>query len=193
MKKYVKLTETGTIEVMGRIPHVSNPTEEAIAEYAAANGYKLLVETPKPGMYYSNSYVDKGDTVEEVWAPVNLGDAKANALSILQTRRDTAMCGPDGKGVVIECTSLPNGILYNTEASSNAQALMLLTMQGKLPEGQMWTDAADESHLLTQELLTDIATAMLTHANTVQLSVQPARDAVRAAENVDEVEAALKM
>lgn len=188
MTKYAKLTEAGQLQILARIPYVSNPTEEMVAKYALENGYKPLEETPSPGSYYNKKYIDAGDKITTEWEPWNLDVAKSHALNIIQARRNNAM-----NDVVIPCEGLPNGILYNTEAVTNALAMMVMQTAGQLPEGQTWTDAADETHPLTPELLAAISAAMVAHGNSVQESVRPARDAVRAAENVDDVEKALHM
>lgn len=187
MKTYAKLEE-GALQIMGRVPNISNPTEAQRAAYAAAHGFKELVETPAPGMFYYRDYVDAGDTIEAVWHPIELAEAKTQALNTIQARRNAAM-----NEVVIPCEGLPNGILYNTEAVTNALGLTLLEAKGALPAGQTWTDAADETHELTSGLLADISVAMVTHGNGVQERFRPARDAVRAAEDVDAVEAALEL
>ena len=44
MKTYAKL-EDGALRTMGRVPNISNPTEAQVAAYAAAHGFKELVET----------------------------------------------------------------------------------------------------------------------------------------------------
>lgn len=187
MKTYAKL-EAAALRIMGRVPNISNPTDEQVAAYAAAHGFKELVETPAPGRYYRKGYAEGNAAITETWEPWELGEAKDNALREVQGKRDAAM-----NGVVIPCAGLPNGILYNTEAVTNALGLTLLEAKGALPTGQTWTDAADETHELTSALLADISVAMVTHGNGVQERFRPARDAVRAADDVDAVEAALEL
>lgn len=187
MRTYAKLTETDQLETLARVPHVVNATEEQFATYAAANGYKELIRTDSPGHYYTPTYTESTKVITQSWNPVSLDEAKVDALSILQSRRDARM-----NNVVIPCTALPNGILYNTEAMTMAQGLLILQSQGALPEGTTWTDAADDAHTLTPELLTAITQAMLTHVNTTQAVIQVHRDAVKAAVNVDEVEQAIE-
>lgn len=187
MKTYAKLTETGVLKLLERVPNISNATEEQFAAYAKDNGYKELIRTDSPGRYYIPTYTESAEAITQSWNPVPLDEAKVDALSILQSRRDARM-----NNVVIPCTALPNGILYNTEAMTMAQGLLILQSQGALPEGTTWTDAADDAHTLTPELLTAITQAMLTHVNTVQSAIQVRRDAVKAAANVDEVEQAIE-
>lgn len=187
MKTYAKL-EAGALRVMGRMPNVSNPTDAQVAAYAAAHGFKELVETPTPGRYYRKGYAEGGDTITETWEPWELEDAKKDALDEVQGRRDAAM-----NGVVIPCAGLPNGILYNTEAQTMAQGLMLTAMQGGDITEEAWTDAADVEHAMSAELLANIAAAMREHIRTTQAKYKPARDAVNAAQDVDAVEAALEL
>lgn len=186
MKIYAKLNEC-VLKLLERVPNISNATEEQFAEYAKYNGYKELRHTDSPGRYYTQGYKETSKYITETWNPVPLDEAKADALSILQSRRDARM-----NNVVIPCTALPNGILYNTEAMTMVQGLLILQSQGALPEGTTWTDAADDAHALTPELLTAITQAMLTHVNTTQAAIQVHRDAVKAATNVDEVEQAIE-
>lgn len=171
---------------MGRVQNISNPTDEQVAAYAAANGYKELVETPAPGHFYNNGYTEEDDTITETWTPWELDLAKKDALGAIQFRRDTAM-----NGVVIPCGALPNGVLFNQEAHNMVNSLMLLQAGGALPADAEWTDAADVAHKVTPELVTALVSAMMTHIQTTQARFKPARDAVNAAEDVDAVEAAL--
>lgn len=187
MKTYAKL-EAGTLRVMERVPNISNPTETQRAAYAAANGYKELRRTDKPGMYYWQGWHETAKLITETWAAWELDAAKADALAGLQRRRDAAM-----NGVVIPCEGLPAGIAYNAEALTMANSLVILSGQGQLPPGTTWTDAADVAHPLTPELLAAIVAAMLAHINGVQARFAAPRDAVNAAESVDAVEAALNI
>ena len=187
MKTYAKL-ESGALRMMGRVPNISNPTDEQVAAYAAAHGFKELVETPAPGRYYRKGYAETQDAITETWEPWELDEAKEDALAVVQGRRDAAM-----NGVVIPCAGLPNGILYNTEAQTMAQGLMLTAMQGGDITEEAWTDAADVEHAMSAELLANIAAAMREHIRTTQARFKPARDAVNAAQDVDAVAAALEL
>lgn len=186
MKTYAKSTEVGALKVLERVPHVVNATEAEMAAYAAANGYKELRHTDKPGRYYTLGYKETAKLITETWTAWELDAAKRDALGVLQARRDAAM-----NGVVIPCEGLPAGIAYNAEALTMANSLVILSAQGQLPPGTTWTDAADVAHALTPELLAAIVAAMLSHVNGVQAQFAAPRDAVNAAADVDAVEAAL--
>lgn len=193
MKTYAKL-EQGALRVMGRVPNISNATEQQRAEYAAAHGFKELRRTEQPGRYYAQGWHETAKLITETWTAWELDAAKKDALEgELQGRRDTAMFGAGGKGVVIECSALPNGVLFNAEAHNMVNSLMLLQAQGALPEDAEWTDAADVAHAVTPELIAALVAAMMGHIQAVQARFKPARDAVNAAEDVDEVEAALEL
>lgn len=181
--------------MMERVPNISNPTDEQVAAYAAAHGFKELVETPAPGLFYNREYVDAGDTIRAVWHPFELAVAKEQARDSIQARRDAAMFGIDGAlgGVVIPCSALPNGVLFNAEAHNMVNSLMLLQAQGALPDDAEWTDAADVAHAVTPTLIAALVAAMMGHIQAVQARFKPARDAVNAAEDVDAVEAALEL
>ena len=193
MKTYAKL-EAGALRMMGRVPNISNPTEAQVAAYAAAHGFKELVETPAPGRYYRKGYAETEDAITETWVPWELEAAKKDALEgELQSRRNAAMFGVGGEGVVIPCSALPNGVLFNAEAHNMVNSLMLLQAQGSLPDDAEWTDAADVAHAVTPTLIAALVQAMMGHIQAVQAKYKPARDAVNAAEDVDEVEAALEL
>lgn len=187
MKTYAKL-EDGALRLMERVPNISNATEQQRAEYAAAHGFKELRRTEQPGRYCAQGWHETAKLITETWTPWELDAAKEDALRELQGRRDAAM-----NGVVIPCKGLPNGILYNTEAQTMAQGLMLTAMQGGDITEEAWTDAADVEHAMSAELLAHIAAAMREHIRTTQAKYKPARDAVNAAQDVDEVEAALEL
>lgn len=71
MKTYAKL-EQGALRVMGRVPNISNATEQQRAEYAAAHGFKELIKNNIPGRYYSLSYLEDETTITEQWLPQDL-------------------------------------------------------------------------------------------------------------------------
>ena len=192
MKTYAKL-EAGALRTMGRVPNISNPTEAQVAAYAAAHGFKELVAVEAPGRYYRKGYAESDAAITETWTAWELDVAKKNALETVQVRRDDAMFGANGYGVVIECSALPNGVLFNGEAHNMVNSLMLLNAQGALPEGAEWTDAADVAHEVTPTLIAALVAAMMGHIQAVQARFKPARDAVNAAEDVDAVEAALEL
>lgn len=178
---------------MERVPNISNPTEPQRAQYAAAHGFKELRRTEKPGRYYAQGWHETAKLITETWAAWELGEAKKNALAEVQNRRDLAMFGIGGEGVVIECAALPNGVLFNAEAHNMVNSLMLLNAQGALPEGAEWTDAADVAHPVTPTLIAALVQAMMGHIQAVQARFKPARDAVNAAQDVESVEAALEL
>lgn len=193
MKTYAKL-EPGALRVMGRVPNIINPTEAQAAAYAAAHGFKELVQTPAPGRYYRKGYAETGAAIMETWEPIALDEAKKQALDTIQARRDAAMFGEPGtKGVVIECSALPNGVLFNAEAHNMVNSLMLLDAKGALPASARWTDAADVAHPVTSGLIDALVEAMMGHVQGVQDKYEPARNAVNAAQDVEAVEAALEL
>lgn len=68
MKTYAILNG-GELQIMGRVPNISNPTEAQRAAYAAAHGYKELVSNNNPGRYYALSYLEDDNTITEQWLP----------------------------------------------------------------------------------------------------------------------------
>lgn len=51
------------------VPHVAFPTDDMLATYAAANGYKTYVRVAKPDGYYHHSYHETARQIKDVWTP----------------------------------------------------------------------------------------------------------------------------
>lgn len=67
---YAKII-SGQLHELRNIPHISNPTEEMFAAYAAATGYKNYVRVPMPtdGGHYHLSYKETKAQIKDVWTP----------------------------------------------------------------------------------------------------------------------------
>ena len=179
MKTYAKL-EAGALRVMERVPNVSNPTDAQVAAYAAANGFKELVETPAPGRYYEKTHVQDDAHVIEAWIPWGLDEAKADALETVQDRLDAVL---DARATV-SCAGFPAGIVYDRNALINA---------GGLAAGDVFIDAADGLHTLTTADVENIAAALKGKRQELYAATTQVRMAINAAVDVDEVEAALEL
>lgn len=70
MTKYAKLTDGQLVELRN-VPHISNPSDEMVREYAEANGYKVLVRVPMPtdGGYYHHTFKETAKQIKDVWTP----------------------------------------------------------------------------------------------------------------------------
>lgn len=70
MNTYAKLIN-GQLETLRNVPHISNPTEEMVKEYAEANGYKSYLRVPMPadGGYYHHGYKETKAQIKDVWTP----------------------------------------------------------------------------------------------------------------------------
>ena len=173
MKTYAKL-ENGALRTMGRVPNISNPTEAQAAAYAAANGFKELVETPAPGRYYRKGYEEGADAITETWEPWELDAAKENALETVQDRLDAVL---DARQT-IPCTGFPAGIVYDRNALINA---------GGLAAGDEFIDAKDEVHTLTAAGVTTITAALKEYRQSLYAQASQRRAAIDAATTVDEL------
>lgn len=173
MKTYAKL-EAGALRMMGRVPNVSNPTDAQVAEHAAAHGFKELVETPAPGLYYRKGYAEGEGAITVTWTPWGLEDAMAHALVTVQGRLDAAL---DARHTV-PCTGFPAGIVYDRNALINA---------GGLAEGDTFIDAADGIHTLTAQDVENITAALKQYRQGLYATATQRRAAIAAAATVDEL------
>ena len=173
MKTYAKL-EAGALRVMGRVPNISNPTERQRAEYAAAHGFKELVETPAPGRYYRKGYAETDTAITETWEPWELDAAKEDALRELQVRLDAEL---DARQT-IPCEGFPTGIVYDCNALINA---------GGLAAGDAFIDAADGIHTLTAQDVAAITAALKEYRQGLYATTTHRRAAIAAAATVDEL------
>lgn len=178
-KTYAKLTEFGTLQMMGRIPNISNPTDTQRAEYAAAHGFKELRRTEKPGRYYAQGWHETAKLITETWTAWELGEAKKNALETVQARLDAVL---DARATV-PCEGFPAGIVYDRNALINA---------GGLAEGDVFIDAADGQHTLTAEDVEHIAAALKEKRQELYAATTQVRARIGQAEDVDAVEEAIK-
>lgn len=182
---------------MGRVPNISNPTDAQRAEYAAANGYKELHTIGAPGRYYRKGYSEGETGIWETWTAWELDAAKADALQTVQGRLDADRVA----GSVCECEGLPNGVLCNERARGVAgdyQGMLLDAQLNQGPEARAaimarltWTDAADVAHQLTEALFAAIKAALFSWESGIQASADSKRANIKAADDVDAVEAAL--
>ena len=174
MKAYAKL-EAGALRIMGRVPNISNPTDEQVAAYAAAHGFKELITTPQPGRYWRrDDYVETPNGIYEVWTTQELEDAKTDALARVQRVLDAVL---DSRAT-ISCTGFPSGIVYDRNALINA---------GGLAAGDAFIDAADGLHTLTTQDVENIAAALKEYRQGLYATATQQRAAIAAAGDVDEL------
>ena len=173
MKTYAKL-ESGALRMMGRVPNISNPTDAQVAEYAAAHGFKELVETPAPGRYYRKEYAETDAAITETREPWELDAAKKDALETVQGRLDASL---DARQT-IPCEGFPAGIVYDRNALINA---------GGLAAGDTFIDAADGLHTLTAQEVSAITAALKQYRQGLYATATQRRAAIAAATTVDEL------
>lgn len=160
--------------MMGRVPNISNPTEQQRAEYAAANGFKELVAVEQPGRYYRKGYAEAGAAITETWAPWELDAAKEDALKIVQGRLDAVL---DARQA-IPCEGFPAGIVYDRNALINA---------GGLAVGDTFIDAADGIHTLTAQDVAAITSTLKEFRQSLYAAATQQRAAIAATTTVDEL------
>ena len=173
MKSYAKI-EAGALQIMGRVPNISNPTEAQRAAYAAANGFKELRRTEKPGRYYAQGWHETAKLITETWTAWELGEAKKNALETVQARLDAVL---DARAT-IPCTGFPAGIVYDRNALINASGLAA---------GDVFIDAVDGLHTLTAADVETITTALKAHRQGLYAQATQSRAAIDTAQTVDDL------
>ena len=173
MKIYAKL-EAGALRTMGRVPNISNPTDAQVAAYAAAHGFKELVETTAPGRYYRKGYAEGADAITETWTAIGLEEAKKDALEGVQNRLDAVL---DARQTV-PCEGFPAGIVYDRNALINA---------GGLAAGDSFIDAADGLHTLASQDVAAITAALKEYRQSLYTAATQQRAAIAAAATVDEL------
>ena len=173
MKTYAKL-EDGALRTMGRVPNISNPTDEQVAAYAAAHGFKELVAVEQPGRYYRKGYAETDAAITETWEPWELGEAKADALETVQERLDAVL----DTRATIPCEGFPAGIVYDRNALINA---------GGLAAGDSFIDAADGIHTLKEADVAAITAALKGYRQSLYAQATQRRAAIAAAATVDEL------
>lgn len=173
MKTYAKM-EAGALRMMGRVPNIINPTEAQVAAYAAAHGFKELVQVDAPGRYYRKGYAETEAAITETWEPWELEKAKGNALETVQERLDAAL---DARQT-IPCEGFPAGIVYDRNALINA---------GGLAAEDVFIDAADGIHTLTAQDVAAITAALKEYRQGLYAATTQRRAAIAAATTVDEL------
>ena len=173
MKTYAKL-EAGALRVMGRVPNISNATEQQRAEYAAAHGFKELVQVDAPGRYYRKEYAEEDAAITETWTPWELEAAKKDALAVIQGRLDAVL---DARQA-IPCEGFPACIVYDRNALINA---------GGLAVGDTFIDAADGIHTLTAQDVAAITATLKGFRQSLYAAATQQRATIAAASTVDEL------
>lgn len=173
MKTYAKL-EAGALRMMERVPNISNPTDTQRAEYAAAHGFKELRRTTQPGRYYAQGWHETAKLITETWTAWELGEAKKNALAVVQGRLDAVL---DARAT-IPCEGFHAGIVYDRNALINASGLAA---------GDVFIDAEDGIHTLTAQDVAAITAALKGYRQGLYTHATQQRAAIAAATTVDEL------
>lgn len=161
--------------MMERVPNVINPSDAQRAAYAAANGYKVLITTPQPGRYWRrDEYVETPNGIYEIWTTLELEYAKKDALERVQHALDTAL---DARAA-IPCEGFPSGIVYDRNALINV---------GGLAAGDVFIDAADGLHSLTDADVAAITAALKEYRQSLYAHATAQRAEIAAATTVDEL------
>lgn len=178
MTTYAKLND-GAPVFLERVPYISNATETQIAEYAAAQGFKSVLEIERPGLYYNIWWHSSPQHVRRDWQAWALTDAKADAMERVQGELTAALA----ERVEVPCEGIPNGIVSDNDAAINAL--------GEFRDAAYMTDADNVLHPVTPELTEAVKDALAERRNDLYTLANYRRALITAAANVLEVEAAL--
>lgn len=174
MTTYAKLIDDAII-ILERVPRVINSTKQQWTAYAAAGGYKALRCTERPGQYYTAGYKESAKLITETWTPWELPAAKADALQRVQDQLDARLSAR----ATVPCVGIPTDIIYDPAALTNALGL---------EPGDVFIDAADNLHTLTEELILNIRSALKNYRMGLYAAATDFRRRIAVAENVDAVE-----
>lgn len=178
MTTYAKLID-GQPRILRGVHNIANATEQQLADYAAARGYKPLETTTAPGLYYSQAWQETTDSVTNAWTPWALADAKADALQRVQEELTASL----SERVTIPCAGVANGVISDNDALFNAA--------GDFRGAPAIVDAANDLHEPTPELQEAYKTALADRRNGLYALTTYRRALIDAAADVDAVEAAL--
>lgn len=177
MTNYGKLDENGTLERLRRIPGVFNATPDRFAEYAAANGFIELEDTPTPGQYYTPTpwRVVDGKITRD-WEPMELEQVKFMALERVQGELDMVL----KQRAAIDCPGLGKSIVYDEAALLNALGL---------EAGDAFITANDEVLTLTAESVAAVKAALKSYRAGLYTTATEKRAQINAAQSVDDIAA----
>lgn len=178
MTTYAKLID-GQPRFLRGAHNIANATEAQLAEYAAAHGYKPATITNSPGLYYSQTWEETEDRVQNTWTAWDLDDAKAAARVRINDEFTATLNTP----AVIPCPAL--GETCHVLCDLN----QMLNILGDLEGADTYEDADGHRHENTEELREAVRSCYVTYRNSLYSARKAKEDAVAAAEDVDELEA----
>ena len=171
---YGKLNEYGSLERLTRIPGVFCPSEATITKYAADNGYKPINDTPQPNPYYTGSWENDGQSIVRVWTPIELEEAKRQALERVQEELNFAV----KQRTEVNCEALDKAIIYDQDALFNAMGL---------EAGDYFICADDSVIQVTDEQIAAIKATLKEHREGIYGEATRKRGVIARAESVDEL------
>lgn len=178
MTTYAKIVD-GAPVFLERVPYISNTSEAQLAEYAAAQGFKSVLEIERPGLYYHVWWHSSPQHVRRDWQAWALADAKADAMERVQSELTATLSAR----VTIPCAGVENGVISDNDALFNAA--------GDFRGAAAIVDADNVLHPNTAELQEAYKTALADRRNGLYALATYRRALIAAAEDVDAIEAAL--
>lgn len=175
---YGKLTQYGSLQILNRVPNVSNATPETFKEYADENGYLEVVYTSSPGRYYEQKFEIVEDKIVQNWTPQNVDTVKNQMMEEVQMSLNNQLTLRTN----VPC-SLGFNVVYDVDAQINLLGLMS-TGQGT----EAFIDADNNIHALTFQELQAVAAAIMGHKQKLYVKATEIRAQIQKAETVEELE-----
>lgn len=70
--KYGKVNEYGNLDLLRRVPNITNASAETFKAYAEANGYYPIENSDSPGEWYTSKYTLENGKCVQKWEPFDL-------------------------------------------------------------------------------------------------------------------------
>lgn len=172
--KYGRLTESGRLERLHKIPNVFAPSQSTIEKYAAEHGYKIIEDTPQPNQYYTPSYEEQEDKIVQVWVAMDLTEAKNQALERVQQNLDWHL----KQRTQVDCEAIGKAIIYDEAALINAMGLEV---------GDTFIAADDSLVELTAEQIAAVKASLKGYRAGLYQDATVKRIQIQSAHSVDEL------
>ena len=157
MATYAQLTAGGEARYLTHIPHISNPTEAQLKNYAEAEGYKQVIEATRPHAYSKSSWKETAKRLTRQWTDWELPEARAAQKLLIDAAKERALAGPTR----LHVPELALDIIHDERAEANVLALLIGGGES------FFIDANDQTHQLSPASVQSLAAAMQAHVASI--------------------------
>lgn len=130
MATYGKLNENKTLEILTKIPGVTNPTDATIKAYALSNGYYPITYVNAPGEWYNYSWKQLKASIKQVWTEWSIKEKVSVIQNNVQILLDSTAAEKNYDNIFTALTYLES---KNPKFKAEAEAL-------KDWRDEMWTE-----------------------------------------------------